>query len=371
MDKSEIIITPADEKVNIEQDFSANDRDFVDRIFTPVDRGIAFFEENTAIVDHGEPAMHPFEIFRHFLETDRILTLAMLWLSAIFLFAQCQTPSQPAVAHQQFTILDSIAPINWVCKTIDQPSNQRAVGARSKFWSTGTVLRVGFLGGTPTQIAAVRQHAPEWSQSANITFSFPVAGPYDIRISFNQNDGAWSYVGTDCRSITFQSEPTMNLGWISRDVILHEFGHALGLLHEHQNPNGGICFNEANVIASLSGPPNNWSVAQIRFNVLDKHRPADVVTTAWDRNSIMHYNMPANWTCNNTAIRGGTVLSETDRQFIAARYPGVVPPTTSVTITGAQADNIIALLNARQIEADSSAARMRRTTSQIRTILKK
>ena len=38
----------------------------------------------------------------------------------------------------------------------------------------------------------------------------------------------------------------MNLGWISgesdvisdeeRGVILHEFGHTLGLLHEHQSP---------------------------------------------------------------------------------------------------------------------------------------
>lgn len=42
-----------------------------------------------------------------------------------------------------------------------------------------------------------------------------------------------------------KSQPTMNLGWIADDVmledsergvILHEFGHVLGLMHEHQNP---------------------------------------------------------------------------------------------------------------------------------------
>ena len=39
----------------------------------------------------------------------------------------------------------------------------------------------------------------------------------------------------------------MNYGWLTpesaqdevRRVVLHEFGHALGLIHEHQNPKGG------------------------------------------------------------------------------------------------------------------------------------
>jgi len=39
-------------------------------------------------------------------------------------------------------------------------------------------------------------------------------------------------------------EPTMNYGWLKDDtddveyrrVVIHEFGHALGAIHEHQNP---------------------------------------------------------------------------------------------------------------------------------------
>ena len=263
---------------------------------------------------------------------------------------------------------------NWYCSTIHGPDDrtQRAVGGKTKFWPTGTVLKIGFLGGTAAQITAVKSYAAEWTgpSAANLTFSYPTTGPYDIRVAFNSSGGAWSYVGTDARVITSQTSPTINLGWIGPDVVKHEFGHAIGLYHEHQNPNGGICWNEANVIASLSGPPNNWSVAQIRFNVLDKLDASTVLTTPWDRTSIMHYNIPSNWTCNNVAIPGGAVISQTDKDFIKARYPGgTTPPVTSVTLTAAQVDNIIALLNARKIESDTNAARITRTVADVKKIL--
>ena len=37
----------------------------------------------------------------------------------------------------------------------------------------------------------------------------------------------------------------MNLGFHRRRHAAHEFGHAIGLAHEHQNPAGGIQWNEA------------------------------------------------------------------------------------------------------------------------------
>ena len=264
---------------------------------------------------------------------------------------------------------------NWYCATIEQPElpgkkTQRAVGAKGKFWPTGTVLKIGFIGGTTSQIAAVKQYAPEWTQYANLKFEFPAAGPYDLRVAFNAGGGAWSYVGTDAKSIP-QASPTINLGWIGRDVIYHEFGHAIGLFHEHQNPAGGICWNEANVIRDLSGPPNNWTEAMIRFNVLNKFNPNDVLTTPWDKTSIMHYSIPASWTCNNTAIPGGTVISSTDAAFVKTLYPGAQPPTGSITLTGADVDLIVALLNARQSEIDTTAARFRRSSAQIKNVLKR
>lgn len=303
----------------------------------------------------------------------------LLLLPLAFVFSQCvenQTNTKPDPNTVSVPPADTTAPADWFCSTIetypvDADKTQRAVGGKNKFWPTGTVLKIGFLGGTASQIAAVKSYAGEWPTLANITFSYPATGPYDIRIAFQSGGGAWSYVGTDCKFVTNQTQPTMNLGWIGPDVVKHEFGHTLGLFHEHQNPNGGICFNEANVIADLSGPPNNWSVAQIRFNVLDKLNPADVLTSPWDRVSIMHYNIPASWTCNGVAIPGGATISQGDKDFIKIRYPGVNPPTTTVTLTAAQVNDIVLLLDARMVESDTLNARLRRSNGAIKKMLGK
>jgi hypothetical protein len=74
-------------------------------------------------------------------------------------------------------------------------------------------------------------------------------------LTFDSQDGAWSYIGTDCRSIPL-NEATMNLGFLDGGTAAHEFGHALGLAHEHQNPAGGIQWNEEVVIRECAKSPN-------------------------------------------------------------------------------------------------------------------
>lgn len=39
-----------------------------------------------------------------------------------------------------------------------------------------------------------------------------------------------------------------------RPLVPHEFGHAVGLIHEHQNPEGGVPWSRDAVVADLSGP---------------------------------------------------------------------------------------------------------------------
>ena len=56
-------------------------------------------------------------------------------------------------------------------------------------------------------------------------------------------------------------------------VIQHEFGHAVGLIHEHQRPDRPIKWNEDVLLQYFGGPPNNWWLDQIgRTNRVDLRR---------------------------------------------------------------------------------------------------
>lgn len=197
-----------------------------------------------------------------------------------------------------------------------------------KLWPNGSTLRVRFMGGTPAQQQLALQQARLWSDRANIRFVESDAGDAEIRVTFDPNDGAWSYLGTDCRSIP-TNQPTMNLGFQDGGTSAHEFGHALGLGHEHQNPSGGLSWNEYEVIRDLSGPPNNWTVDQIRHNVIRKYSTDVVRGTQFDPMSIMLYAFPSRWTTNGVGTYANEVLSETDLSFIGSMYPKPVAPVVT------------------------------------------
>ena len=74
-------------------------------------------------------------------------------------------------------------------------------------------------------------------------------------------------------------------------TVAHEFGHAIGLGHEHQNPSGGLQWNEEVVIRDLGGPPNFWTPEQVRFNVLEKYSADQIRGTTFDPDSIMLYSL--------------------------------------------------------------------------------
>ena len=211
-----------------------------------------------------------------------------------------------------------------------------------KAWQNGTTLRVRFLEGTSEQQQLAMQQARWWSEVANLRFVVSDAADSEIRVAFDPNDGAWSYIGTDCRSIP-TDQPTMNLGFQDGGTSGHEFGHAVGLGHEHQNPAGGIQWNEPEVIRDLSGPPNSWTVDQIRHNVIERYAVNQIKGTVFDPDSIMLYFFPARWTTNGMGTHENEVLSTTDKSFIATMYPrgGTPADVVELAVNGPAASDEI------------------------------
>lgn len=204
----------------------------------------------------------------------------------------------------------------------------RAALVKAAKWNKGDSITVSYLDGIPSVQDKVEQVAKTWigHGMANLHLEFRKDNNTDIRISF-QYPGSWSTIGKECRLVN-KPEPTMNYGWLNEDstddevrrVVLHEFGHALGLIHEHQNPNGGIVWNRDKVIADLSGPPNNWSLADIEHNMFEPYDKNQTNSTPLDDGSIMMYPIPDDWTLNGFSVGLNNDLSAKDKMFIHKEY---------------------------------------------------
>jgi serralysin len=213
---------------------------------------------------------------------------------------------------------------------------QRIAIITGKKWANGRTLKVAFMGGSGSQQEFVARTAAKWSLYANIGFQWGVpAASSDLRITFDARSGAWSYTGTDCLGIP-KSQATMNLGWLDEAVVLHEFGHSLAAIHEHQHPQGGIPWNREAVYRYYSGPPNNWDRATIDSNLFGTYSVSQTQFSAYDPKSIMHYAIDARLlTDPGKAVGWNGVLSGSDMAYIGQVYPKAVtpPPEAGWTIT--------------------------------------
>ena len=262
-------------------------------------------------------------------------TRSLPYLNSLILFILCLTMlvgSAPSIvssapAKVATSITTQEADFTESCTEIG-PYSLRATALSDRIWKGRRVLRVRFLDGTEELRSKVQFYAPVWSKYAAIKFQFIDKGPSDLRITFVHDGRSWSYIGNSAENVA-KNRATMNFGWFDeataedefRRTILHEFGHALGLVHEHQSPKRPINWNEEYLYKYYEKPPFEWNQNVVRDNVISKYSTTLTQYSDYDPDSIMHYPIPAEFTTDGFFVGMNTQLSAKDKEFIKQQYP--------------------------------------------------
>merc|ERR1712070_1125674 len=122
--------------------------------------------------------------------------------------------------------------------------------------------------------------------------------------------------------------------------VRHEFGHALGLFHEHQLTDTDellIPYNEAKIYKYYA-ENTKWSPAKVKHNVLSRKKKDGIhaLKNGMDQSSVMLY--PIKVSCLTSAdlaqhfcVAENPELSVEDRIHIMRMYPGRRPYGTTST----------------------------------------
>ena len=254
----------------------------------------------------------------------------------------------------------------------------RNVADNYLLWDNGETLKVKFLpgGGDPQLKETIKNLAKVWEQYANLKFDFVAddyTGPTNIRVSLAGGRGHNSSVGSSANQIS-QSEQTINfdvLYWVDLDyykndiknggpvvtmlkskgvdlsqvktyldyfkivaqyqplkynekevrrTVQHEFGHAIGLLHEQSYP-GAIPWNKSDSVYDYYNRTQGWYRRKVDFNVFEVANQMYTNGTSYDPKSIMHYPVEAWQTTNGYTLGRNYDISAGDIAIIKALYP--------------------------------------------------
>jgi hypothetical protein len=271
----------------------------------------------------------------------------------------------------------------------EQREAAKSLLAMSKRWQRGSVLRVCMHHQDQRLRRVIASVASEWLESgASLRFDFgnpddprrcADRDPAEIRVGDDpgsRNGRYWSAIGTDAGA--YRPGLSMNLAFTAdlsgpaveafergdrgyrsyfHFLVLHEFGHAIGALHEQQ---WGECVDHLDMDAyirrvwnvdpaSLSASQREWYAQQVKRLTADEARQYGAwrVSDREDPRSIMRYDASSGfYTAGAPAFcswRNAERLSGQDLRGIGVAYPrpGDPPPTgTSYLAVRALAESL-------------------------------
>jgi hypothetical protein len=184
-----------------------------------------------------------------------------------------------------------------------------------KFWKKDKlVLNVGFMSDYPDffkqRIINTLTGPSGWQTKVGpqtLSFNFSGTGNYDILVTqFDPQTGQLglfnSFVGTDSVNFAATGKPSMCLGfhqsagYPDREIdrlILHEFGHALGLIHEQSHPERAFRLKPAPDVYKFFRDKYGFDSSWVDFNVLKQFsKQQTTLFKPFDTESIMMYELP-------------------------------------------------------------------------------
>jgi hypothetical protein len=201
-------------------------------------------------------------------------------------------------------------------------------------WENESVIRIAFLDGAEERRVKVMHAAQEWTKYANLTFQL-VDDPQlaDVRVAMEPPLASvgnfYSMLGKQARSIP-KDRPTTILGFepVTNDVQVRRktlwiFGHVLGLLNEHMNPNcrDVVRFKPESAVIAFFRKTYGWDANTTRHTIFGAGLPEQLSAyRACDPYSIMMLQLPREIVEPTPPEIDD--LSEGDKAFAKQLYPG-------------------------------------------------
>ena len=195
----------------------------------------------------------------------------------------------------------------------------------TKIWNQSSIT-FHFLDGSRKQQQEVKKFAKLWERYTGIKFKYTNSKPsfFDFKKYYKI-----TFKGSANESTRGAINGIIHFGSLSGDIIfrkttiLHEFGHMLGLGHEHQRTDRPRSLND-NSLLDLCVINQNQSKSWCKENLFNQYTSEVFIKSDYDPQSIMHYKMD-----NITGQKNGNKpeiwhnknsLSYTDKYFIAMLY---------------------------------------------------
>ncbi|MBK5352231.1 peptidase M12 [Pseudomonas sp. TH41] len=195
-----------------------------------------------------------------------------------------------------------------------------------KLWENGRALKIAFMNNLDVDHKQkIIDAARHWLPFVNLCFNFVDGHQGDIRIATENNKNS-AVLGTNSL-LVHPDKPTMNLGVNPEHedfevIVIHEFGHALGAMHEHQHPNANIPWDKPKVYEFYQNREMNpLSREQIDRHIFTPFNTSDAFYLPYDKTSIMHYPVPNTLTLGNWELPINRKISKKDKEIMKLLYP--------------------------------------------------